>query len=266
VTPEQFTAARRALADELVEFLVKLFTGPGSWRDTDRDVFLHQAVPLVEAAQRQMASLTAIYVAAQASEALGVTVGPAGIPDFAAVNLRRGVDTDAVYERPFVEVYTALSKGKPLTRAVELGETRLREIAELDLQQTYAEASREAMEQLPPGAQPQFWRRQLVGAKNCALCVLASTQRYHHKDLNPIHGNCDCRVAPIWGHQDPGQVIAPDLLERVHDAVQELTGTTDRGGREPDYRKIVLEMTQEHGELGPMLARPLDHFTTEGDL
>jgi hypothetical protein len=182
------------------------------------------------------------------------------------VNLRRGVDTDQVYERPFVEIYTALSKGKPLTKAVELGEVRLREIAELDLQQTYAVASQSAMEQLPGDQQPQFWRRQLVGAKNCALCLLASTQRYHVKTLNPIHGNCDCRVEPVWGHQDPGQVIEPDLLERVHDAVQELTGVTDRGGREPDYRKIVIEMTQEHGELGPMLARPLDHFTTEGDL
>lgn len=266
MTPEQFTAARRSLSDQLIELLVKLFSGPGSWRDTDRDVFLHQAVPLVEGAQRQMASLTAIYVATRASEAAGRTIGPAGIPDRAAVNLRRGVDTDQVYERPFVEVYTALSKGKSLTEAVKLGETRLQEITELDLQATYAAASRDAMEQLPADVQPQFWRRELVGPENCALCVLASTQRYHLQTLNPIHPACDCRVQPLWGDQDPGQVIAPDLLERVHGAVQELTGTTDRGAREPDYRKIVLQMTQEHGELGPMLARPLDHFTTEGDL
>jgi hypothetical protein len=266
VTPEQFTAARRRLSDRLTATLLALFTRPGSWRDTDRDVFLHQAVPLVEGAQRQLGVMTALYVAGQASAAAGRAVAPAGIPDRAAVNLRRGVDTDQVYERPFKEIYTALSKGKPLTEAVGLGENRLREITELDLQATYAAASREAMGQLPGDAAPQFWRRQLVGSGNCALCVLASTQRYHIETLNPIHPACDCRVQPIWGHQDPGQVIEADLLERAHTAVQELTGATDRGGREPDYRKIVLQMTQEHGELGPMLARPLDHFTTEGDL
>jgi hypothetical protein len=266
VTPEQFTAARRRLSGMLSRTLVRLFTQPRSWRDTDRDVFLHQAVPLVEGAQRQLGAMTALYVAQQASAAAGRALAPAGIPDRAAVNLRRGVNTDEVYGRPFVEIYTALSKGEPLTEAVELGQVRLREITELDLQATYAAASREAMEQLPPDATPRFWRRQLVGSKNCALCVLASTQRYHVAALNPIHGNCDCRVEPFWGTADPGQVIDEDLLERVHGAVQDLMGTTDRGGREPDYRKIVLQMTQEHGELGPMLARPLDHFTTEGDL
>lgn len=266
MTPEQFTAARRRLSGKLARTLVRLFTQPGSWRDTDRDVFLHQAVPLVEGAQRQLGAMTALYVAQQASAAAGRTLAPAGIPDRSAVNLRRGVDTDEVYGRPFVELYTALSKGKSLTQAVELAQTRLQEITELDLQATYAAASREAMEQLPSDAAPQFWRRQLVGSENCALCVLASTQRYHIATLNPIHPACDCRVQPLWGHQDPGQVIAPDLLEKAHAAVEQLTGATDRGGREPDYRKIVLEMTQEHGELGSMLARPLDHFTTEGDL
>ncbi|MGW4487865.1 hypothetical protein ACWEOE_28955 [Amycolatopsis sp. NPDC004368] len=265
MTPEQFSALRRALSGHLVQMLVTLFRQLGSWRATDRDVFLHHALPLVEGAQRQLAVMTASYVASQASAALGRVIAPPGIPDDASKDLRRGVDTLQVYGRPFVEIYTALSKGRPLTTAVDLGETRLREIAELDMQQTYAEASRAAMRELPPAAQPRSWRRVLVGEENCAMCIVASTQRYHVETLNPIHPACDCRVEPIYG-KDPGQVIEPELLEKVHNAVHQLTGAADRGGRAPDYRKIIVEMTHEHGELGPMLARPLDHFTSEGDL
>ncbi len=266
MNPDQFTAARRTLTDRLVQFLKQLFLQPGSWRDDELAVFVQQAVPLVEAAQRQLAIWTALNIAYDASAALGRAIAPIGIPDSAAVNLRRGVDTEDVYERPFRTVYAALAKGKSLPDAVLLGENRIREVVELDLQQTYAEASRSAMEQLPDDAQPRFWRRELRGEENCALCVLASTQRYHIEKLNPIHPGCDCRVKPIWGKTDPGQVIDEELLGRAHDAVQELTGQADAGGREPDYRKIVLQMTREHGEVGPMLARPLDHFTTEAAL
>lgn len=253
------------MSDRLIALLVQLFSELGSWRDGDRDVFVRQVVPLVQGTQRTLAGLVATFIAAQATAALGRSFAAPGIPDMAAVNLRRGVDPATVYGRPFRTVYHALAQGNPLPEAVHLGEVRLQEISELDLQQTYAESSRAAMTRLPAGARPQFWRRVLIGSENCALCVIASTQRYRVEDLNPIHPGCDCEVSGIFG-SDPGQVIEPGLLEQVHTAVQELTGQADRGGRAPDYRKILVDMTPAHGELGPMLVRPLDRFTGPGDL
>lgn len=260
MTPEQFTAARRALSTALIEALRRLFNRPGSYHQPDAAAFVQQAVPLVQGAQQSLAELTSAYLVSQASAATGRPVAPVGVAASKAVNLRRGITPDEVYQRPFTTIYTALSKGKPLADAVKLGENRLSQIAEFDLQQTYAHASRAVMAALPASVRPEFWRRTLVGTENCALCVVAATQRYHREKLNPIHPGCDCRVDPIFG-EDPGQTIEPDLLEKAHAAVKELTGKSDRGARAVDYRKVTLSMTREHGELGPLLARPLNHFT-----
>ena len=265
MTPDQFAVLRRNLSKRLVKTLVQLFLGLGAWRDADADRFVAQAVPLLQGSQRALAGLTAAFIAEQAAAGLRRTVAPPGLPDSEVLELRAGIDAEAVYRRPFVELYTALKQGKSMTDGLRLGRVRLAEIAEMDMQQTYSRASRAALRALPAADRPRFWRRVLTGLENCALCVVASTQRYTVEDLSPIHGGCDCEVQGLWG-PDPGQVIEPELLERVHEAVRDLTGQEDRGAREPDYRELLVQMTAEHGELGPLLVRPRDHFTGPSDL
>ena len=97
------------------------------------------------------------------------------------------------------------------------------------------------------------------------MCVVASTQRYRIENLNPIHPGCNCAVDPLFGDVSE-LVIEPELLEAVHDAVGQLTGASDRGAREPDYRQLLVSATAEHGELGTLLVRPRDQFTGPGDL
>jgi hypothetical protein len=265
VTPDRFALLRRLLSGRLVAALAALFRELGSWRDDDADRFVTQAVPAVQGTQRALAALTASFIAAQATEALGRVVGPPGVPDAAVLGLRAGVTPADVYRRPFVTLRAALADGLALPEALERGVTRLGQVAEMDMQQTYAESSRAAMRALPAAARPTGWRRVLVGPESCALCVVASTQRYTLADLNPIHPACDCTVAPLFaGEDDPG--IEPDRLERVHAAVEQLTGRSDRGARAPDYRQLLVSMTPSHGELGPMLVRPRDQFTTAADL
>jgi hypothetical protein len=265
VTPEQFALLRRNMSKRLISTLIQLFLGLGTWRDADADRFIAQAVPLLQGSQRALAGLTATFIAEQATAGLRHPVAPPGVPDSEVIDLREGVVAEVVYRRPFVEIYTALKQGKTMTDALRLGRVRLAEIAEMDLQQTHARASRAVLRALPQQDRPRFWRRVLSGLENCAMCVVASTQRYTIGDLNPIHGGCDCYVMGIWG-PDPGQVIAPELLENVHEAVRALTGKEDRGAREPDYRALLVQMTAEHGELGPLLVRPRDHFTGPDEL
>lgn len=263
MTPQRFAVLRRLLTFRLISALTVMFSGLGSWRRDDAERFAAAAVPLVAGAQTALATLTSQYVASVASAALHVPVAPPPIPESARVRLR-GVDPIEVYQRPFVAVYTSLADGADLGHALDGGRLRLKEVAEGDLQQTYAHASRAAMESLPDGQQPTGWRRVLVGDYNCAMCVIASTQLYTVNDLNPIHPACDCTIRPLYGEYE--HVIEPQLLEQVHAAVKELTGKVDRGARSPDYRHIMTEMIHEHGELGRMLARPLDKFTGPADI
>ncbi|MGW4127964.1 hypothetical protein [Amycolatopsis japonica] len=190
MTPEQFAVRRRDLSEHVKRALVLLFTGLDSWRDEDQARFLEQAIPIIRGGQSALASLVAAWVAQLAGDAAGYRIAPPSIPATAAVNLRNGVDDTDVYVRPFVEIYTLLSKGASLTEAVTSGELRLREITEMDLQQTYSYASRAALEELPEDARPRFWRRVLNSPENCAMCVLASTQRYRIQKLKPIHPGC----------------------------------------------------------------------------
>ena len=258
MNPERFALLRRALSGRLISALVRLFDGLGSWHRPDAQRFARQAVPMVEGAQTSLATLTSNFVAFQASVVLRTTVAPPPIPRTARARLRF-VDPTEVYQRPFVEAYTALADGKRLNEALGRARVRLREVAEADLQQTYAEASRAAMQGLREDQRPTGWRRVLQGAESCAMCVIASTQRYHIADLNPIHPHCDCTVEPIYGPIED-RVIEPQLLEQVHAAVRDLTGVEDRGSRAVDYRHIMTQIINNHGETGPMLSRPGDRF------
>jgi hypothetical protein len=67
----------------------------------------------------------------------------------------------------------------------------------------------------------------------------------------------------VFGETD--QVLEPELADAVMAAVAELTGeeTSLRG---TDLRRLLVSMTPEHRELGPVLVRPHGHFTTAAEL
>jgi hypothetical protein len=173
IAPEQFSLGRSTLTGRLLTVVVTMFRGLGSWREPDADRFVGQAVPLVQGAQRALGSLTAAYIASQASLALGRPVAPPGVREAAMVSLRKGVTPVQVYRRPFSTLYRWLAEGLSLREALDRAEDPLEQIGGFDLQQTYAEAARDPMRQLPADSAPSGWRRVLVGEENCALCVVA---------------------------------------------------------------------------------------------
>lgn len=254
----QFTALRQRVNASTLSTVLRIWASLDAWRDADAARFALAAVPVVQAGQTTVAQLTAAYIADEASAAHNTTIPPPVIPAREVTNGRQVTPTE-VYRRPFVEVYTALAGGKALADAVGIGRSRLDEITDLDLQRAYSLAAQQAMDRLPEQYQPRRWRRVTVG-QSCALCVVASTQRYKRSHLNPIHRACDCRVVPDYSGQI-GQAFDDNLLERTHAAVKELTGQFDPGARTPDYRQLIVDMTAEHGELGPLLVRPRDQFT-----
>ncbi|MFF7171098.1 hypothetical protein [Streptomyces pseudovenezuelae] len=254
---ERYDALSTSLRARVVSFVLAAFDSLGSYRDADAETFLDRVLPTVLAAQQQMGSVTDAYLSAMIGDMLGTAAAPVGVQLPEAL---RGVAPDEVYRRPFVTAYTALSQGKAYAEALGEARTRLLSITETDLQLARTHAAQESMR--AGGA--QFFRRRLTGAKNCALCTLASTQRYRVENLMPIHPGCDCKVEPLVGKRDPGQVIDEATLKAAHAAVAKGIGQSDAGGRAPDYRDVII--TRQHGEYGPLLAVRRHEFTGPDDV
>ncbi|MFJ5103170.1 hypothetical protein [Streptomyces sp. NPDC088554] len=239
----------------------RAWTGLGSWRGSDVRRFQRTALPVILAGERKVAALTATYL-----EQLYAEVDarrPRVDLDFDRVTGRalRDVDPATVYERPFKEVWAALDRGVSFDVALKQGGHRLETIAKTDLQLAKTHTVREVGDEMPRFA---YTVRELQGEYDCALCMIASTQRYLKRGLAPIHPGCDCLVKLVTADEDPGQVIDEDKLERIHDLVEEALGKSDRGGRAVDYRKIII--ANDHGELGPVLGYAGQRFTGPDDI
>lgn len=249
----RYTSITQGLRQRLVALVMQAFGATGNYRDADADLFLERILPAVLGAQQQMGSLTDAYLSAMVADMYG------GSPSAQGISLPeslRGVPPEEVYRRPFVSVWSALSDGKSLADAVRQGQTRLTSITGTDLQLARTEATRQT---LGRDGRVQFYRRVLRGSFNCAMCTIASTQRYRKQNLMPIHPGCDCGTRPLAPGEDRSQVIDEPLLEAAHAAVAAGTGQSDRGGRLPDYRDVIID--RQHGELGPLMAIRRQNFT-----
>lgn len=254
---DRYDALSTSLRSRVISFVLDAFDSLGNYRDADAVAFIETVLPTVLAAQAQMGQITDAYLSAMIADMMGSATAAGGVQLSEAL---RGVDPAEVYSRPFVTTWTALSKGKAYAQAVNEGRTRLLSITESDLQLARTHAAQQSMQ----AAGAKFFRRRLTGSKNCALCVLASTQRYRVEKLMPIHPGCDCKVEPLAGSKDPGHVLDEATLREAHAAVAKGTGQSDAGGRAPDYRDVII--TREHGEYGPLLAIRRHDFTGPDDI
>lgn len=236
------------------QFAARAWGSLTSWRTEDIERLVSAVLPVSLGAQQTIVALTDAYLTAVAAAA-GITVPAIATPAAAVTGpALRGVAPAEVYYRSGVTVWTALSEGASLSDAVEQGGQRLQSLLATDLQLA---KTRTAHSYMARDRTVQGYRRTLTGGENCAMCVIASTQRYHKRDLAAIHPGCDCGVAPIRGDVDPGQVLDPERLEQLHQDVADQLGVADRSGREPDFRLIEV---REHGEYGPTLTWRGQHF------
>jgi hypothetical protein len=258
---QRYGSAVRGVWTSVLGRVNRSFIVLGSWRDADVKAFQRQALPVILAGERQISTLTASYLEqlykAEADSAHKVSLDLDAVTGEAL----RGVAPAEVYERPFKELRRALSDGASLDDAVSRGAHRLETITKTDLQLARTHTVREVADDMP---RFEYTVRELQGEYDCALCMIASTQRYHKRDLAPIHPGCDCLVKTVTAEYDPDQIIDDDFLSDVHDAVEAALGTFDRGGRAVDYRKIII--SREHGEIGPVLGFRGQRFTGPDDI
>ena len=245
---EAYDSQVHAIRQQITAFGQAYWDSLPHYRTSAVEDMIEAITPRVTAGQLRIADLTRAYLA-QCARELGWKVVLPPI-DQDEIRGARGVDPRVVYRRPAVDVYTALAAGKPLPQAAAEGRLRLTQLIGGDMQLAKVHASRQSMRGYPE--EGQFYRRVLTGRENCALCVVASTQRYYRGDLLPIHPGCDCDVQPLPPGLAVNQVIDEGLLEQVHQITADRLGVSDRGGRTPDYRKLLT--VSEHGEYGPTLS------------
>lgn len=236
-----------------------LWISSPAFRDVDVDRLVARLVPMVEAGKVKVAELTSVYLAQEAALIQGVRFDPAQV-DRKAIREVRGIAPMELYRRPASTLYASLSEGKPFLSAKEAGLNRLISIVGTDLQLAKNWQARDSFAK----SRTEYFQRRLSGSENCALCVVAATQRYKTDQLSPMHPGCDCGVRALRGDKDPKHSIDPASLEMMHALVKEKFGMSDRGGRAPDYRQIMV--VQQHGEMGPVLSWRGAKFTGPDDL
>jgi hypothetical protein len=264
--------------------LVEAWNNLPDHRDVNVERFAAQAAARVQAATKRTANLTDAFV----TRVLADGVASPGIVDTSA--MRPGVTAQEEYMRPAKTLWTSLGNGSAYGVAVAEGATRLAGLIATDIQLAKTRqfaASTEGRKSASGG-----FRRYVTGRENCALCLIASTQRYRRGDLMPIHPGCDCGVEPLRDGENVGQVIDPARLEATQNWIESAVGGSDRSARDLGFGKTVeynttgsdaagntrfsrnvrsadytdLIAVQEHGEYGPTLSWRQHSFTSADDL
>lgn len=229
----------------------------------DRTALRQHAESIIRAAQHNVVALQGAYLS-RAAELAGQNWHASVVQPKFFDTLRAGTSFDQVYERPFNQLYTALASGANYNQALEAGLQRLETLAKTDLQLAASRGAQKMIADQPNAGNDEHDGLHIVGYERvptsghpCALCLIASTQRYHVKDLLPIHPGCQCMVEEIWGEGYSPRVINAALLKEVHQAIKDEFGAKSAAARnipgtDLDYRDVLI--VQHNGEIGPVLA------------
>lgn len=237
----------------------------GSYDRADVARFTAVATRVVDAGQRRTVAVTAAYL----SRLTGSPVPALDVSALTGAAVRGGTDPSVVYERPFVQVWSALADGKPYADAVDAAGARAATAADTDVSlsmRATADAASQEFERRVVG-----WER-VMDPDACAFCAAASTQRYSSALLEPLHANCQCGVAPVFSENDR--------------SIRDFNARTLRNmkaankGREAPYwqakhfkvdgttGEVVLPevAVHSHGELGAVLTDAAHDFKSAADL
>lgn len=211
--------------------------GPG---DGNIEALLQIILPIMSGVEMNIGQLVAAYLDELSTE-WGITITPIVTPDqVTGAVLRNGTPPEEVYARPITETRRALAKGKRIERARVDGRRRLQALADTDAMLAHRLAAGDAFHSLG------FERyRRVPTARSCDLCRTAAENIYNAAYLMPIHGNCDCRIVPVY----PPANVPQRELPKV-----------------PPPSAPADPVVREHGELGPVLVDRAHVFTGPGDL
>lgn len=250
-----YQATLRRTSNAAATATVASWDALGGHTDDFMAEFAGQAATIDDAARSVIVSTTDQYLALSVASQTGDSPTLRGLDPS---RYTRGVPDADIWGRPFVHAWTKVSEGASWSEAVRFGRQMAAQIAATNVQVAARGAAHDWIEGEP---RVVGYRRVLGGGRNCDLCIVASTQRYHRSDLLPIHHSCRCAVEPIVGTSDPGQVVGRQTLEYVKANADDYTrDALRRAGR--DIADLPQVKVVDHGELGPLLWDRSHSFAT----
>lgn len=203
------------------------------------DEWLFRVLPAVATAQRASVAVTEAYLA----QALERT--PIGINqnELIAAAVRGGTPPEKVYERPFVTLWSGLSEGLDFEEASHKALARATSAGAMDVQLSMR-ATADAVGAADDGI---YGYARAADAGACEFCKEVDGAYVKSAGAMPLHNHCGCGLEP---QTEPhrGAVFLPD------------------GRQVREYQYGPLVEVHDHGELGPVLTAPGDHFTTESEI
>lgn len=240
-------------ATKAVRSIVKGFDG---WYDHDAITDMtERVVSVVEAAQRQTASVTEAYLQRVASEVFIGDVRPSGLIE--PSTLRTGVTHAGAYGRLADQYRFQASQGATLSAAQRAVVTRAASMAGTDLDLAFRAQSRSFMVKNRVDGYRRIIRPERAKSGTCGMCIAASDRLYSRSDLLPIHGGCGCGVLPVKNGHDPGKAVNREDLDRLYD---------EAGSTSASDLLSTRYVVNEHGEIGPVLGRAGDQFRGPNDI
>jgi hypothetical protein len=222
--------------------------------DRDVNTFARTAGAAVVAGRARTANLTEAHLRL----VLGELDGGPGRAHVDLPPLPRGIPLEAEYARPAEQFRYRVSLGATEDEAFAFAGRLAETLAETDL----ALAARDAGHRiLADASKVTGWRRiihpEMSRGGSCGLCVAAATRVYKVSELMPIHAMCACTIAPIVGSLDPGLSMNDVDLAALYRQV---------GGTAAAKLRKARFVVGQHGELGPTLLEPGQHFRGPADV
>lgn len=234
----------RRLREGAAAALIRIWQGLPAYDRPNLDQWLSEALPVVEAAQRQSVALTNAYTArAMERQPLGLD-----LHELIGAAVRGGTPPDVVYERAFITVWSALKGHTEWAEAVDEGLARATSAVEMDTQLSMR-ATADAVERADPNL---YGYRRVANPTACDFCkeVDGAYVKGSSGFVMGLHNHCNCSLE-VLKEPHKGAVNLPDGTEIRPYAYGPLNDN------------VAL---QQHGELGPVLVDPHEHFTSSADL
>lgn len=227
----------------------------GAWNEADVPRFIAATLPVVAAGQRRTVSLTDAYLARVTNTR---TVG-LPVDDLVGAAVRNGADPADVYRRPFVQLWSGLKAGQQFSDALSAAGSRVAATASTDVSLSMR-ASADAFDEAADFEERIVGWERVLDPDACAFCATASTQRYKSANLDPLHANCQCGIAPVFAENDRS---IKDFNRQVLANIKEANAGRDAPYWEARHFRvdgqtgdvILPEVSvHTHGELGATLA------------
>jgi hypothetical protein len=250
----QQAAAQGTLTQRTLELLAGLWAAVTDPTDADQlRVFIARAATVLRSAELAVGKVTESYLR-QVLGQLGVLVPSRGLVAL-PTSLRQGVPNEEVLARPPATVRYLRSVDTPPDAAAAAGATRLRAIAQTNLELALRQAAVDVFSKIEAvRGYRRILRPYLSEGGSCGLCIVAADRIYRTGELMPIHGKCKCSVLPVLRRGvDPGLQLNSDDLAQLYG---------DAGGNTAAKLKRTRYRIEQHGELGPVLVQQGHGFRT----